>query len=56
MRSIKRSALRIILGKIVYRMKRYFEWYFGRTTFAKEYNHSKLPYSVFKHRTPLFGS
>jgi hypothetical protein len=53
MKPIKRSALRIMLGKIVYRMKRYVEWYFGRIKFAKLYDHSLLPYHVFKHQTPL---
>lgn len=53
MKPIKRSALRIFLGKNYYKTKRYFEWYFGNKKYAKTLDTTKLPYLIFKHQTPL---
>lgn len=53
MEPIKRSKYRIALGKLFYTYKRYLEWYFGRTKFARTFKDTKLLYKVFEHRTPL---
>jgi vancomycin resistance protein VanW len=53
MKPIKRSGLRIALGKIIYTYKRYLEWYFGNVKFSKNIVNGSLPYTVFKHQTPL---
>jgi vancomycin resistance protein VanW len=29
------------------------EWYFGKTIFAKEFQKNPLPFTIFKHQTPL---
>lgn len=49
---IARSPLRIWLGKKYYRLKRYYEWYFGDTRYAA-HKRALLPHVIFTHRTPL---
>ena len=51
-----RSKLRIALGKTYYTIKRYGEWYFGKTKYAKTLSNYKLDFTVFSHKTPLFRS
>lgn len=50
---IKRSKARIILGKLLYTYARYFDWYFGNKKYCSTNDKEPMPYSVFKHRTPL---
>lgn len=52
LKPIKRSPLRIFLGKKYYRLKRYMEWYSGRRQYATERS-SELPHLIFTHKTPL---
>lgn len=53
MKPIKRSKYRILLGRIYYTSKRYIEWYFSRTRFAKARADTCFPYIVSTHQTPL---
>ena len=50
---IKRSKLRLKLGKIYYTYARYLLWLLPRFKFAKQYACFKLPYSCFTHRSIL---
>ncbi|WP_066319508.1 VanW family protein [Bacillus sp. FJAT-29814] len=50
---VKRSPLRIYLGKKYYRIRRYIEWYTDGKTYAKERRGAKLKYLAFTHKTPL---
>ncbi|WP_248924548.1 VanW family protein [Paenibacillus hamazuiensis] len=54
MKPVKRSRLRLFLGTAYFQFKRYMEWYFGKTKFAREIQTAALPYVVIRHRTPLF--
>jgi vancomycin resistance protein VanW len=51
---IKRSRIRIALGKLFYTYKRYSEWYFTSKKYTKTYSASLLPEIIFTHKTPLF--
>ncbi|WIV12764.1 VanW family protein [Proteiniborus sp. MB09-C3] len=53
MKPVKRAKARIALGKIYYTYNRYLEWYFGNTKFARKIEIDVLPYTAFKHETPL---
>lgn len=53
MKPVKRTNVRIALGKVYYTCSRYLEWYFGNTKFARKREAGSLPYTVFKHQTPL---
>ncbi|UMZ73428.1 VanW family protein [Natranaerofaba carboxydovora] len=50
---IKRSELRITLGKCYYKFKRYLQWCFSGERWAKTYNNEVLSEKVFEHQTPL---
>lgn len=50
---IKRSKIRIFLGKIYYTTKRYLEWYFGSLKYAKAPKKENLKNVYFQHKTPL---
>lgn len=50
---IKRSKYRIMIGKIIFKVLRYYDWYFGTKKFARERWDSVLPFCIFEHRTPL---
>ncbi|QTD39705.1 VanW family protein [Sporosarcina sp. Te-1] len=50
---IKRSKLRIYLGKKVFRLKRYGEWWWDGKQYAMTRAEDKLPHVIKKHRTPL---
>lgn len=53
LKPVKRSAVRIYLGKRDYRFKRYLEWGFGNKRYAGTMGKEQLPHVVFAHRTPL---
>lgn len=53
LKPVKRSAVRIWLGKRYYRMKRRLEWMFGNQTYAGTTDPKLLPHVIFTHRTPL---
>lgn len=50
----KRSKTRIMLGMKYYTLKRYFEWVFGKKTYAKIRKDSACKYQCFQHQTPLY--
>lgn len=54
LRPIKRSRMRIKLGKLFYTYKRYIEWYFGNKKYSKTFAETELPVIVFRHKTPLY--
>lgn len=53
MKPIRRSSLRISMGKLYYTFKRYMWWIFSNTKFANKYAENSLSYSYFTHKTPL---
>ncbi|WP_156203599.1 VanW family protein [Candidatus Syntrophocurvum alkaliphilum] len=53
LKPIKRSALRIYLGKKYYRLKRYIKWYTNRKKYANKKESMPLPYIISSHKTPL---
>lgn len=53
LKPIKRSKLRLKLGKMYYTSARYLMWYFNRIKFAKYRSTKKLPYEYFSHKTLL---
>ncbi len=53
MKPVKRSTIRINLGKLYFTMKRYLEWYLGSKAYATDKKEAKLDYVVFRHKTPL---
>lgn len=54
MKPIKRSELRIRLGKLFYTIKRYCEWYFGSKKYSKTFSDTFLAETVFAHKTQLY--
>lgn len=50
---VKRSRVRIALGRIWYTSFRYFDWYFGKKKYCKKRSEELMPDSVFMHKTPL---
>lgn len=48
-----RSALRLLLGRIYYTIKRYLAWWSGKTRFARSRQSALLPQVVIQHHTPL---
>ncbi len=54
-RPVKRSALRMFLGKSYFTWRRYFQWIFNRSVkYASIINHTPLPYLIATHSTPLY--
>lgn len=53
LRPIKRSNIRISIGKRVYTTKRRLEWLFDGKKYAKEKQTELYPYKIFTHRTIL---
>lgn len=51
---IKRSKIRITLGKLFYSYRRYCEWYFSSKNYSKRFSRDLLPVTVFSHKTPLY--
>ncbi len=50
----KRSNIRIKLGKIFYRYKRYIKWYFSNIQYSKTKQDNLLDNIIFNHKTPLY--
>ncbi len=48
-----RSPIRIILGKIFFRIKRYLEWFTGKQKFALEHHSTLMEHKVFSHKSML---
>jgi len=53
LKPIKRSALRIYVGKKYFRLKRYYDWYFSSKKYATKKEPSLLPHMIYTHKTPL---
>ncbi len=49
---VKRSFLRLYIGKKIFIYKRYFQWFFGQKKFS-ENKSEKLPNSVFSHKSVI---
>ncbi|MGE6259655.1 VanW family protein [Heyndrickxia sporothermodurans] len=54
LRPIRRTHIRITIGKLFYTLKRYFEWNFDKKTYANEKKDTLLQYIIFKHQSILF--
>ena len=52
-KQIRRSKVRLFLGKRYYWVKRYKQWYLGGGNYSKNISSQKYPYIVFKHSSPL---
>lgn len=52
-KQIKRSKIRLFLGKGYYSFKRYWQWYFSGKSFSKNIVKEEYSYIIFKHSTPL---
>ncbi len=52
-RPIKRSKFRLFIGAKYYTLKKYFDWYLSKKTYAKIKDNSPYPYAIFTHSTPL---
>lgn len=52
-KQIRRSKVRLFLGKRYYWAKRYKQWYFGGGNYSKNIVKQKYPYIIFKHSSPL---
>ena len=50
---IKRSKIRLLLGKLYYSVKRYKQWYFSGKKYSKTVVEERYPCIIFKHSTPL---
>lgn len=53
LKPMKRSPLRIFLGKKVYRSLRYLDWIIHRRQYARHRQQASLPHVIFSHQTPL---
>ncbi|OPA73777.1 hypothetical protein BVG16_27225 [Paenibacillus selenitireducens] len=53
MKPVERSKLRIYLGTMYYRSRRFVEWLVGKAKFARNKQEELLPHSIFQHQTPL---
>lgn len=51
---IKRSKLRLFIGKNYYTTKKYIHWYFSNKSYSKKVNSDKIKFLVFTHKTPLY--
>lgn len=51
---IKRSKIRLFIGKKLFTYKRYLNWYLSDQKFAKTKAMYQLPIQVFEHQSPLF--
>lgn len=52
-KQIKRSKIRLLVGKMYYSAKRYKQWYLSGKHYAKDMVGEEYPYTIFKHSTPL---
>lgn len=53
MRPVQRSPLRIAIGTVYFRVKRYLKWIFGSDKYAKNGSPQFYPAVCFRHQTPL---
>ncbi len=54
-RPVKRSELRMFLGKSYFTWRRHFQWIFNRSVkYASTINYTPLPYLIATHSTPLY--
>lgn len=53
MKPVKRTRLRIALGKIYYTTKRYIEWYMGKNKYSNTFKEEPLGEIYFTHKTPM---
>ena len=53
LKPIKRSPLRRAIGKEYFCMKRKWQWYFGKNTYAKVIRADKYPFEIIKHQSFL---
>ncbi|QED46585.1 VanW family protein [Cytobacillus dafuensis] len=53
LKPVKRSAIRIYLGKKYYRLKRYINWFIGKKKFSIKKSNTLLPHVIFTHQTLL---
>lgn len=53
MRPKQRHKLRIFLGRHFYTLKRYLEWFSGKTEFANKRGIDELPHQIYKHQSLL---
>lgn len=53
LKPVKRSMLRIYIGKKYYRTRRYLRWYFDSKKYASKIKEGLFPYTAFRHQTPL---
>ncbi|WZL73299.1 VanW family protein [Clostridiaceae bacterium 35-E11] len=51
---VKRSKIRIKIGKLFYTYKRYGEWYLSDKRYSKSIDERPLAVVAFKHKTPLY--
>ena len=49
---IRRSRIRIVIGRLYFTLKSYLYWYFSGVSFAKNFE-SYLPIEIFSHKTIL---
>jgi len=52
-KQIKRSKIRLFLGRKYYAVKRYKQWYFSGKNYSKDIVNCQYNYVIFKHSTPL---
>jgi len=52
-KAIKRSKIRLLMGKAYYTAKRYKQWYFSGRVYTNNISREPYTYSVFTHSTPL---
>ncbi|MDV4151558.1 VanW family protein [Clostridium sp. AL.422] len=51
---IKRSKLRLFVGKFYYKAKKYIYWFLSNKSYSRRRTSNKLEYLVFTHKTPLY--
>ncbi|HRX15893.1 MAG TPA: VanW family protein [Spirochaetota bacterium] len=54
MRPVKRSRLRICIGKCYYTVRRYISWIIEYRLFANRKDYVDMPYNVYEHSTPIY--
>lgn len=56
LKPIKRTKMRILLGKYYYRIKRYAQWFLSGKKYSKSVEKELYPNIYFSHKTPLLRS
>lgn len=52
-RQIKRSIIRLLLGRYYYNIKRCKDWYLSGKTYTSDIHNDLLAYVIYTHKTPL---